>query len=198
MLGIDLTYPHSYEVEELGEMPGTGHSSVQVVYFPRPKSRPEHDGSWLKVHAGSGRSWLGVFAFGYASPPAFSGVVSSPDPDRFCIVSRGAAYIVKADDPESWEQVPVAPVLDVRQITERGLLLFADFTRLAAFGSGGLVWRSQRVCWDELKITEVTRDRVEGVGSDPMNFGKSRFAVDIATGRSLLASPESRDGTPLW
>jgi hypothetical protein len=178
-------------------MPGTGHSSVQVVYFPRPKSRPEHDGSWLKVHAGSGRSWLGVFAFGYASPPAFSGVVSSPDPDRFCIVSRGCVHC-EGGRSRKLGTGSGSPVLDVRQITERGLLLFSDFTRLAAFGSGGLVWRSQRVCWDELKITEVTRDRVEGVGSDPTNFGKSRFAVDIATSRSLLASPESRDGTPLW
>ena len=52
MLEIDLSYPHSYEVEELRELPGAGNLSVQVVYFPRPKSRPECDGSWLKVHAG--------------------------------------------------------------------------------------------------------------------------------------------------
>lgn len=198
MLDIDLTYPHSYEVEELRDIPGTGESEVPVVYFPRPKSRPEHDGLWLKIRPGNGKSWVGVFAFGYELPSAFSRVLSSPDPDRVCIVSRGAAYIVKAGEAADWEQIPILPVLDVRVIAEHRFLLFADFTRLAAYGGGGLVWQSPRVCWDELKITNVTRDRIEGVGYDPTNLGQSRFAVDIGTGRSLFPSPISTDGRALW
>jgi hypothetical protein len=198
VLNIDLIYPHSYEVDELREMPGTGRLDVPVLYFPRPKSRPEHDGLWLKMRAGNGKSWVGVFAFGYASPPAFSRVVSTPDPDRVCIVSRGAAYIVKLDEPDSWEQIPIMPVLDLQLMPEHKLLLFADFTRLAAYGSMGLVWRSPRVCWDELKIIKVSVDTIEGVGYDPTNLGESRFVVDVRTGRSLLPAPVSTDGKPVW
>ena len=194
-----MTYPHSYEIEELREIPGTGSLDFPVFYFPRPRNRPEHDGLWLKIRAENSNSWVGVFAFGHGSPPAFSRLVSSPDPNKVCVVSRGAAYVVKADDPNSWEQIPTAPVLDIRAAPEHGFLIFADHTRLAAYGRDGLVWRSPRVCWDELKIVSVTPDRIDGVGSDPTNLDAPRpFAVDVRTGRSLLSSPVSSDRKSIW
>jgi hypothetical protein len=198
MLELDLTLPHSYEVEEVREFPGTGKFSVPLVYFPPPKSRPEHNGLWLRVRAASGRAWIGVFAFGHS--PAFSRVVSTFDSDRMCVVSQGAAYIAKAEEPEVWEQIPLMPVLDVRSIPEDQLLVFSDFTRLAAYGSDGLVWRSPQVCWDGLKIVNVTRDTIEGTGYDPTNSitHESRFVVDLKTSRSLLPSPVSIDGKPIW
>jgi hypothetical protein len=51
MLEIDLAFPHSYEIEELPELPGTGSFDVPLLYFPPPKTRPEHDGLWLKIRA---------------------------------------------------------------------------------------------------------------------------------------------------
>jgi hypothetical protein len=200
MLEIDLAFPHSYEVEELGELPGTGKFTVPLIFFPRPKNRPEHNGLWLKVKATSGRAWIGVFAFGYTSPPGFSRVISSFDPNRVCVISKGAAYVVKADEPEVWEQIPLVPALDVRPIPEARLLIFSDFIRLAAYSSSGLAWRSPRVCWDGLKIVSVTRETIEGTGYDPTNSitHESRFVVDLKTGRSLLPSPFSTDGKSLW
>jgi hypothetical protein len=191
MLEIDLAFPHSYEVEELRELPGTGRFDVPLIYFPRPDARPERDGLWLKVHAADSGSWVGVFEFGYG-PQAVSRVVSTPDPDRACVVSRGAAYIVKAGEPDVWEEIPIFPVLDLRLISEHHLLVFADFTSLAAYGRTGLAWQSPRLCMDELKILRVTPDTIEGVGYE------SRFLVDIRTGRSLLPLPEGSDGKPFW
>jgi len=194
MLEIDLALPHSYAVEEFGEFPGTGDFPFPVVYIPTPKTRPEHSGLWLKITPATGKSWIGVFAFGYNSPPAFSRVVSTLDPNRVCVVSNGAAYIVEADEPAVWEQIPELPVLDVRWLPEHRLLIFSDFTGLAAYGSNGLVWRSPRLCWDELKILKVTHNTIEGTGSY-----ESCFAVDIETGRSLLPPPMTRtDGKAIW
>ena len=34
VLDIDLSYPHSYEVEELRELPGTGRLGDRVFYIP--------------------------------------------------------------------------------------------------------------------------------------------------------------------
>ncbi len=200
MLEIDLALPHSYEVQELGELPGTGKFAVPVIFYPPSKSRPEHDGLWLKVSDAKDRAWIGVFAFGYSSPPAFSRIVSSPDPNRVCVISNGGAYLVKADEPKVWEQIPLIPVLDVRSIPEHNLLVFSDFTSLAAYGTNGLVWRSPRVCWDGLKIVSVTRGTIEGTGHDPTSSvtHESRFVVDLKTGHSLLPSPSSTDGKPVW
>jgi len=200
MLKFDLVFPHSYEVEELGEFPGTGKFAVPVIFFPPPKNKREHTGLWLKVRAASGRAWIGVFAFSPMPPSVSSSVVSSPDPNRLGVISNGAAYIVKADKPEVWEEVPLIPVLDVRSIPENGLLVFSDFTGLAAYGSSGLAWRSPRICWDGLKIISVTGTTIEGIGYDPTNSitHESRFVVDLKTGRSLLPPPSSTDGKPIW
>jgi hypothetical protein len=198
MVDVDLEFNHSYEVEEIPELPGTGKLNVPVHYFPRLKTRPEHDGLWLKVRPATGKPWVGVFAFGYQSPSAISRVVSTPGEDRVCVVSRGAAYVVKTDEPDFWEEVPIMPVLDIRMIPERQLLVFADFTGLVAYGHNQVVWRSPRLCWDDLRILNVSQDTIEGVGSDPTNSGDSRFAVEIRTGRSLYPSPLSVDGEPVW
>jgi hypothetical protein len=198
MLEIDFTFPHAYEVEEVRELPGTGKLNVPVIFFPPPVNRPEHDGLWLTVRAANGRKWIGVFKFGYSAPPAFSRVVSSPDPNRVCVLSEGAAYLVKADEPEAWERVPVIPVLDVRSVPEQGFLILADFIRMAAFDRNGLVWQSPRVCWDGLKIVSITSETIEGTGYDPTSSHDSRFLVDLKTGRSLLPPPLSSDGRDVW
>ncbi len=200
MLEFDFAFPHSYEAEELREWPGTGVFSIPVIYFPPPKGRPEHNGLWLKVKARSGKAWVGVFAFGYNSPPAISRVLSSPDTDKVCVVSKGSAYVVNVEQPEAWEEIPILPVLEIRPLPEHKLLVLSDFTRLGAYGNSGLVWQSPRVCWDELKITKITGETIEGTGCDPANSLKQemQFAVDLRTGRSLLPPPVSIDGRPVW
>jgi hypothetical protein len=200
VLEIDPTFPYSYEVEGLDDLPGTGRFGVPLIYFPPPKGRGEHDGLWLRVKANSGKAWIGVFAFGYTSPLTFSRVISSPNPNRVGVISEGRAYFVNADQPEVWEEVPVMPVLEVRPILEHNLLIFSDFIRLAAYGTNGLAWQSPRVCWDGLKITNITAATIEGTGHDPTNSvtQESRFVVDLKNGRSLLPGPVSVDGKPLW
>gem|GEM_PF-739175 len=193
MLDFNLAFPHSYEIEEVAEHPGDGNFRAPVIYVPPPTKRPEHTGLWLRLRGKGGKPWIGVFAYGYTSPPAFSRVISSPDPDRVCVVANGSAYIVKVDAPEVWEQVPIIPVLDVRLLLEKKLLVFGDFIRLAAYGTNGFAWRSSRVCWDGLRITNVTSELIEGVGYDPTNAAthESRFAIELRTGRSLLPSSSS-------
>jgi hypothetical protein len=194
LLDVDFTFPRSYDIEEVREFPGSGKFDVPVFYVPRPKNRPEHDGLWLKIRSQTDKAWIGVFAFGYG----IARVLSSPDPHCACVISTGAAYLVNSEQPEICEKLSITPVLDARSVAEHQLLLLADFTSLIAYGRSGIVWRSPRVCWDELKILKVTHDIVEGIGYDAINQGESRFAVDIRTGRSLLPSPTTIDGIPLW
>jgi hypothetical protein len=199
MLEIDLSTPHSYKIEELSELPGTGGLNIPLLYIPQPKSRPEHNGLWLKLTPATGKSWVGVFAFLFESPRSFSRVVSTLDADFVCVISRCAGYIVKVNEPGIWERIAV-PVLDVRLLPEHQLLVLSGYTELVAYGKNGLAWRSPRLCWDELKIVNVTHSTIEGTGYDPTNShnSESRFAVDIGTGRSLLPCPATIDGMPAW
>ncbi len=179
MLEHDFVFPHSYEVEGLPELPGSGGFDVPAHYFPPPKNRPDHNGLWLKVVPATGKPWIGVFRFLFDSPHSFSCIVSTPDSERVCVISGSAGYLVNVENPKVSEEV-VIPVLNVLSLPEHDLLVLADFTGLAAYGRNGLSWRSPRLCWDELKIVKVTHNTIEGTGYDPTNSvsSESRFAVE--------------------
>jgi len=85
MLESDFTFPHDYVVEEFGALSGTGALNVPLIYFPLPQGRLEHDGEWLKVKAKSGKTWVGVFAFG---PGSRTAVISTPEPNTVCVISK--------------------------------------------------------------------------------------------------------------
>jgi hypothetical protein len=91
------------------------------------------------VKAKSGKTWVGVFAFGFGSR---TGVISTPEPNTVCVLSKGGGYLVNAESPELWEEVRACPVIDFRLLPEHELLVFSDFTGLAAYGNNGLVWRA--------------------------------------------------------
>src|ERR1041385_5852096 len=142
MVDFQADFPHSYKVEDVCEFPGTGQFKEPLFYFPRLKDKKEHEGWWLKISPPGGLSWIGIFASDYASPPAISRVLSFPDPDHFCVVSQGAAYILNANDPNDWSQVVSFPVLEVQVVVDFGLLIFSDFTSLSAYSKDGLLWES--------------------------------------------------------
>ena len=197
MIPLDLAFAHHYEIAEPPELPGAGPWSTPVHYFPPAKARSEHHGHWLKVIPASGNSWLGVFS-GDAGL-SFSRVLSTPNPDQFCVVVEGAAYLVFAEAPSRWERFDLFPVTGACAIPESGLLILTTFHKLAALGATGLVWESPRVCWDDLRITQADGERIEGTGYDPTNTpSEMHFSVDTKTGQSLLPAPLSIHGNPIW
>jgi hypothetical protein len=180
----DFTFPHTYQVQDRFELPGSGESEIPTIYIPPPLNRVEHDGVWLRVRASSGHAWTGVFANGLGG---ISRIMSSPDPDSVIVISKGAAYLARADDPNSVKQLPIHPVTDVRVITEHGLVIFANFSRLFAYGPDGLRWESSHLCTDCLKILSVDGGTITGSGYDPVGSTETvHFAVDLQTGEDNL------------
>jgi hypothetical protein len=102
MTQLEMVFAHTYEVSEFPELPGSGWGKTPVHYFPRTQTRPEHDGIWIKVVPSTGLPWVGVFDFGYGVPPAISAILSAPNPGVLCVVSAGAGYLVKSDEPDAW------------------------------------------------------------------------------------------------
>src|SRR5579871_255470 len=132
--GFELLFPHRYEIKQVDDLPGSGSWPHPVHFFPGLKDRPEHDGEWIQIIPASGQPWIGVFRFGHPQPPAISKVLSTPDPDRLCMVSAGAVYQVRTDSPQQCEQLNIDPVTDVRAIPECALIVFATFHKLMALG----------------------------------------------------------------
>ncbi len=88
---------------------------------------------------------------------------------------------MSASDPSSWEPVGATPVRDVRPLQAQGILLFASFTDLFAYGEAGLMWRTERLVLDGLRIRDITGVLVTGDGDAPGRATET-FCVDLRTG----------------
>jgi hypothetical protein len=179
MTRLDMTFEHSYSCRLLTETPAV---APPHYYYPGASTAGGPDGLLLEVTSERGGLWIGTFAFGRITPRGVSGIFATPQPERLCVVAQGAGYIVRANDPQAWEAVPVIPIIDVRILPTRDLIVFASFIDLMAYGPAGMKWRTARLSWDGLKITEVTDTEIKGEFYDIRSEAISSFAVDVETG----------------
>ena len=177
---MDVTFLCSYECERLSTMPTR---RLVHYYYPGASTQGGRDGLLVEVRPESGQSWVGTFAFGDVTAKGVSGIFTTPDPERLCVVSKGEGYIVSASAPAIWETVKATPIVDVRPVRAQGIIVFANFTELVAYGPTGIRWRTKRLAWDSLKITEVTDTTIKGEFWDVRNDANSNFVVDLATGK---------------
>lgn len=173
-----LPFEHEYECDVLSESTGP------KIYFPGASKEGGRDGLIVSIVPQNRTPWIGVFAFGELSPKGTSGVFSTPNPHRLCVVSRGMAYLVSAHAPEKWEIVPAAPVMDVRCVKKHGIIVFANFTEIIAYGSHGVQWRTARLTWDGMKVVDVTDDVLTGEFWDIQSESTQPFTIDLKTGES--------------
>jgi hypothetical protein len=177
---MDATFDHSYECMFLAELPSS--KSLPRYYYPGASTQGGQDGIVVEVKPEHGQSWLGTFAFGTDRSKGFSGIFTTPTIGRLCVVAAGVGYFVSADSPEEWERVIATPVMDVRSNSTCGIIVFADFTRLVAYGQSGLKWKTGRLAWDDLKITDMTANSIKGEYFDVPGQAVATFTVDLITG----------------
>jgi hypothetical protein len=177
---MDTTFAHSYKCEQLNETPGVG--ALPHYYYPGASTQGGHDGLLVEVRPEHGQPWLGTFAFGQVTPKGVSRILTTPDSQRLCIVSKGEGYFVSATTPTAWEAVRATPIIDVRSIRAQGIIVFADYTRLVAYDQMGMKWQTKRLTWDSLEIVEVTDAFIKGKFWDIRNEATASFVVDLATG----------------
>jgi hypothetical protein len=182
---LDLTFPHRYEVElevELPPCPG----NEKVFYFPEEPYRGGRSGGLLvRIVPDAGQPWIGMFA---GEGEGVDKVLSTPDEHRVCVVSEGAGYMVCADAPTRWERVQCGPILDVRPIPERQLLVFADFCRLVAYGREGVAWTVKQFHGDDLRITHVSPEHIKGLAYDVTRGRVVEFVLETQTGLPAAGS----------
>jgi hypothetical protein len=179
---FDFTFPRSYEVRVLEAAPPV-HPVEKLYHYPMEMEEGDRSGAYVRVVPQSGPAWVGFFALGFDSDQVVSEVCSSPDPDSFCTVVGGYAYVAKADDPAQWFRVEQRPVVDLRVLSQHGLLLFAGFTTITAVGSAGIAWTTERLSWEGLTIIDIKGDKLLGRGWDALGDKEVPFEVDLKSGK---------------
>jgi len=179
---FDFTFPRNYEIRILEAAPPV-HPVEKLYHYPLELEEGDRNGAYLRVTPKAGPAWVGFFAQGFDSEQVVSEVCSSPDPETFCAVVGGYAYIVKVDNPTQWLRIEQRPVVDLRVLTQHGLLLFAGFTSITAVNASGIAWNTERLTWEGLTITEINGDTLRGHGWDALADKEAPFEVDLKTGK---------------
>jgi len=183
-------------VEQLDRIDRSG---GRVAYgFPGAVSiDPQQDvaaGPILAVAPEVGAPWVGVFNGGdYRVPTVDAAVprlIAWPDAQSFCVVYRGNAVVVRADEPTATYEIDTYLVTGTFVVEEKGVVVFADFDHLIAYGGDGLLWHSPRLALDDVRVEGIEGDTLIVYGyfatAEPTgpDGGCERFAVDIATGQA--------------
>lgn len=174
-------FEHRYELHERGELPGTGLDQYQ---YPAKLSGGSADSVIVEVIPMEARPWCGVF-FGTDPTSQAPVALAWPDGDSFAIVVAGSGYIVRADDPAQWTPLEaVCPIQAVQINRELRMVVFSDFTRVAAYGRDGLVWVNEFVSWDGITLVQASAT-IEGTAWDAPTGRDVRFVLDAKTGQTI-------------
>ncbi len=187
----DDSFPHLWQAEILASPPLIA-PARQYVY-PQAVEEIERGALQLLLRPQPGVApVLMTFALGFAEPSLPHGLWSCPSPAQLCAIAGGYAYIVAADQPEHWTQIPYRPVISVHPAIEQKLLIFAGFHKLWALGTDGPAWETARLSWEGLRVTEIVGRQLRGFGWDLATDTELAFTVDLANGTHTGgASPES-------
>ena len=185
----DLRFARGFTVKRLEELP----NAATPRYFFPPIGSGGRDGELVLVQPIGAAAWIGQFGFGATD---YSAIIAAREPGRLIVVARGEGYNVKVAEPSDWQHIAVTPIRGVHVLEVPPRVIFWDYTNLTAYGPSGLMWRSPRLCWDDLEVKSVSASRLEGRGSDPTDSitPMKRFAVDLESGTLLESEFDSR----LW
>ncbi|HTC75785.1 MAG TPA: hypothetical protein VK684_09430 [Edaphobacter sp.] len=137
----------------------------------------------LMVRPASGGTFLAICALGFTDPAMPTGVFACPNPVQMCAVAGGYAYVIDTAQPERSTHIALKPVVGVRPLVAQGLLLFAGFHSMLAWGRDGLVWESARLSWEGVRIVSIDGDVLHGMGWNLLTDREVAFSIDLLTGK---------------
>ncbi len=181
---FDTSFPHDWQAQILDAPPLI--APIQHFFYPRAIDEVEIGALQILFRSMPGaKQSMATFALGFADPSLPHGLWSCPNPQEICAIAGGYAYIVKADQPAQWMQVPYRPVTAVHVALERQLLIFASFHTLWALGANGKAWETAQLSWEGLRVTAIHREQLEGFGWDLETDAEVPFTVNLTTGHHI-------------
>lgn len=107
-------------------------------------------------------------------------VFTTPDRHVLGVRLQGCAYIVDVTTKKA-EMLTITPLMAAASDTRRGVIFFADYTRVAAFNGTEFLWTSDRVSLDGISRLSCDNGIVHGIAE----VGADRavpFTIDAETG----------------
>lgn len=203
-----LGFDPAFTCEINPEFPGAGvWHCPEFTYWSSPNEHASDEvfhSKWgtplvVRVALDSGEEWVGFFESGGLGRSA--GVFGVASPRHLLAVNGGDGYWVDVESPQHYALIPMSPIVEVRRAPGTGIVLLVSYSELAAIDRDGLVWTSERLCLDDLRILEVDTTTVRLGGS--FMEGEGEFTVDVRTGEPLGGSPFGQHyplfaGRPAW
>lgn len=178
---LDFTFPAQYAAEVISELP--------PGFSPAFEFRHSLTGTGGKIVLlevrGKGISpWIGELrGRGLTVKSAITGLYSTPNAFRLSAVIEGDAWLIDVRQPEKNELVSTAgPVVAVKPIDSAKLLLLASPWNVTAIGEKGMVWQTERLAIDGLRLDEVKGKWLAGV-ADPEDTEPRNFVIHLPTGQ---------------
>ncbi len=192
---MDVVFDRTFEPHFDVEFKDEPSDSVTEYCYPGAIEGGFVDGVSIEVIPGAGNPWFASFAQGDVSPSATSVVLAMRDGSGILVVSRGNAYLVATNNPHSWEQLKLLPVMGWCVSAGHRLVLLWDFSRVVAYGSSGLAWRTPSISWDGLSDHSIDENRVVFKVWNAPKESYEIASVDLATGTvECGSSPELLNG----
>lgn len=183
MSKVNQSFPAAWSAEILRARPPI--LPRRHYTYPAIVEEVERGALEVMVRPAAGEPFLATCALGFASPAVPNGVWSCPDAATMCAVAGGYAYMIDTAEPGRFEQIGYRPVTEVRALSEVGLLLFASFHSVEAWGASGRAWQSGRLSWEGVRLGHVHGEELEGWGWDLRTDREIPFTLDLRTGRHL-------------
>jgi hypothetical protein len=177
----EFTFPRFYQAEILDRLPMLIEEPRQLV-FPKRVEEVERGALIVRVRPQTRKQWVGIFARGFDSERAITGLFSTPHADWLCAVSGGYAYLVNANQPEQWHFVKSRPVVEIRAAGHAAVLILADFQTISGFTSEARLWQTAPLSWEGLKISVFSGHELQGLGWDALQDRDIPFTVNLHTG----------------
>jgi hypothetical protein len=117
------------------------------------------DCTWVEF-SDDKKSWVGVFGRGPLTKinlvERFAGT------ERFFVVACGQGYSVDTDQEKCLFQTEHDYIQSAIAVPNRDLIVTCDFTDLEVYSSDKMVWRSERVALDGIRLEAADDSKVRG------------------------------------
>jgi hypothetical protein len=143
----ELGFHPRYEVEVDPEFPASGKWGVTEIRVGGASAET----LVIRVAPSAAEPWVGFFAC--ESRGLLVGLYACPNSEQLLVVTGVEAFLVPVNQPHQQQALPIRALTSADRPDGTDLLVVGSFTHVVAIDAVGLLWVSDRLFTDELKLT---------------------------------------------